>query len=70
MISWFITFKYIVAAAIYSYDNPIRFTLEEDGTEIDNDETLLTCSGNTLMVLAGNEQWTDALGNSNVQLQK
>ncbi|CAC5391302.1 unnamed protein product [Mytilus coruscus] len=47
------------AATIYQYGNPIRLTLEEDGTDVDNDEILASCMGRILVVLARNEHWVD-----------
>ncbi|CAG2237760.1 unnamed protein product [Mytilus edulis] len=37
-----------------------RLVLEEDGTEIENDESLQRCKDKTLMVLAKNEQWKNS----------
>ncbi|CAC5360492.1 unnamed protein product [Mytilus coruscus] len=37
-----------------------RLVLEEDGTEIENDESLQRCKDNTLMVLAMTEQWKNS----------
>ncbi|XP_076081818.1 uncharacterized protein LOC143052638 [Mytilus galloprovincialis] len=58
------------AATIYQYDNPVRLTLEEDGTDVDNDEILASCMGKTLVVLARNEHWVDRTGVSNFPIQK
>lgn len=58
------------AATIYQYDNPVRLTLEEDGTDVDNDEVLASCMGKTLVVLARNEHWVDRTGVSNLPIQK
>ncbi|XP_076080666.1 uncharacterized protein LOC143051654 [Mytilus galloprovincialis] len=37
-----------------------RLVLEEDSTEIENDESLKRCKDKTLMVLAKNEQWKNS----------
>ncbi|CAC5422505.1 unnamed protein product [Mytilus coruscus] len=58
------------AATIYQYDNPVRLTLEEDGTDVDNDDILASCIGKILVVLARNEHWVDRSGVSNLPIQK
>ncbi|XP_041356359.1 cell death activator CIDE-B-like [Gigantopelta aegis] len=37
----------------------LRVVLEEDGTEIDSDEILRACAGHVMLMIPGNESWTD-----------
>ena len=61
---------FVEASIIYQYNNPIKVTLEEDGTQIDSDDSLMACVGKTLVVLNGNEQWRDLDGHSNFPIKR
>jgi hypothetical protein len=35
----------------------MRLVLEEDGTQVDSDETLQACAGKVMLVLGGDQVW-------------
>ncbi|XP_056021346.1 uncharacterized protein LOC125650241 [Ostrea edulis] len=45
------------AGSEYGCQGNVRLVLEEDGTQVDTDETLQACAGKVMLVLGGNQIW-------------
>lgn len=55
-------FSNYVAGSDFGCQGNVRLVMEEDGTQIDSDETLRACAGRVMLLLGDNEVWQPEVG--------